>query len=111
MAVDDDRSTPAPAPGPDGPAAAEAIPAATVVVLRDRTPGIEVLMVRRNSKLDFAGGMWVFPGGRIDGADRRPGESLEYAARRAAAREAAEEAGLVIDPDELVWCSHWTPPP
>ncbi|MCX7619437.1 MAG: NUDIX hydrolase [Acidimicrobiales bacterium] len=89
----------------------EPIPAATVVAMKDGPSGPEVLMVRRNSKLDFAGGMWVFPGGRIDQRDRRPGEPLEIAARRAAVREAAEETGLVIDPDELVWFSHWMPPP
>lgn len=101
----------------------ELVPAATVVVLRDGPHGVEVLMVRRSSSLSFAGGMWVFPGGRIDPADHGPadhdpaahdpvrsGPDLLPAARRAAAREAAEEAALVIDPDRLVWMSHWTPP-
>ena len=31
--------------------------------------GVETLMLRRNSKLAFAGGAWVFPGGRIDPED------------------------------------------
>src|SRR5207245_6300214 len=31
-------------------------------------------------------------------------------ARRAAAREAEEEAGLVVDPEDLVTFSHWVPP-
>jgi len=93
------------------------IPAATVVLLRDRHDGIETLMLRRNSKLEFAGGMWVWPGGRLDPADYVDGQptddptQLEAAARRAAVREATEEAGLVVDPDSLVWFSHWTPPP
>jgi 8-oxo-dGTP pyrophosphatase MutT (NUDIX family) len=89
-----------------------AIPAATVVLLRDGPRGIETLMLRRNSKLAFAGGMWVWPGGRIDPADYDgdPGDVLG-AARRAAVRETAEEAGLVIDGDALSWFSHWTPPP
>ena len=43
----------------------ELIPAATVVLLRDGADGIETLMLRKNSKIAFAG-MWVFPGGRID---------------------------------------------
>ena len=38
-----------------------AIPAATVVLLRDAPGGLETLMLRRNSKLAFAGGAWVFP--------------------------------------------------
>lgn len=90
------------------------IPAATVVVLRDHAEGgVEALMLRRNSKLEFAGGAWVFPGGRVDETDRsglRP-DDAEGAARRAATREAVEEAGVELDPDALVWFSHWTPPP
>jgi 8-oxo-dGTP pyrophosphatase MutT (NUDIX family) len=88
-----------------------AIPAATVILLRDRASGLETLMVRRSTRLHF-GGMWVFPGGRIDPDDYRvggPGDQLA-AARRAAAREVAEEAGLVIDEGGLVPFSHWTPP-
>jgi 8-oxo-dGTP pyrophosphatase MutT (NUDIX family) len=88
-----------------------AIPAATVILLRDRASGLETLMVRRSAGLQF-GGMWVFPGGRIDPDDyvvSEPDDVL-VAARRAATREAAEEAGLVIDEAGLVPFSHWTPP-
>ncbi len=86
------------------------IPAATVIVLRDSTAGLETLMLRRNSKLEFVGGMWVFPGGRIDDADREGDDDAVAAARRAAVREADEEAGQLIDSESLVWFSHWTPP-
>ena len=92
-----------------------AIPAATVVLLRDGVDGLETLMLHRNSKLAFAGGAWVFPGGRIDPEDYPDGvvsdepEAVHAAARTAAAREAMEEAGLVVDPDSLVWFAHWTP--
>lgn len=94
----------------------DAIPAATVVVLRDAPAGPEVLMLRRDRNLSFAGGMWVFPGGRIDHDDRSargaPAEDdMEAAARRAAVRETAEEAGLRLDPEQLRRWSHWTPPP
>jgi 8-oxo-dGTP pyrophosphatase MutT (NUDIX family) len=94
-----------------GGSGAEAIPAATVIPLRDGPDGIEVLMLRKNSKLAF-GGMWVFPGGRVDAGDGRDGEDLfdVAPARRAAAREAVEEAALVVDPAEMVLFSHWTPP-
>lgn len=94
-----------------------AVPASTVVVMRDGDDGLEVLMLRRDKGLSFAGGMWVFPGGRIDPEDRAPDDpadetaALEAAARRAAVREAAEESGLVIDPVGLRRWSHWTPPP
>jgi 8-oxo-dGTP pyrophosphatase MutT (NUDIX family) len=86
------------------------IPAATVVLVRDGPDGIESLMLHRNSKLAF-GGMWVFPGGRIDPGDREGAPSDDEAARRAAVREAREEAGLEVDPASLVWISHWLPPP
>lgn len=90
----------------------EAIPAATVIVLRDGEAGPEALMLRRDRDLSFAGGTWVFPGGRIDPGDHpEHGQDLERAARRAAVREAFEEAGLVIDPAGLRRWSHWTPPP
>jgi 8-oxo-dGTP pyrophosphatase MutT (NUDIX family) len=94
-----------------------AIPAATVVLLRDAPDGLETLMLRRNSKLAFAGGAWVFPGGRIDPEDYPGGavstddEPLARAARTAAVREAEEEAGLVVEPAGLVWFAHWTPGP
>ena len=98
-------------PSSDGsPDRTPGIPAATVVPLRDGPEGLEVLMLRRNSKLAF-GGMWVFPGGRVDEADGDLETDGEHeVARRAAAREAAEEAGIVLDPSALVAFSHWTPP-
>lgn len=92
----------------------ELIPAATVIVLRDADDGLEVLMLRRNSKIAF-GGMWVFPGGRIDEADTVTGTNGEpdelATASAAAVREAAEEADLTVDPESLVWFSYWVPPP
>ena len=82
------------------------IPAATVVLVRDAADGLETLMLRRNARGAF-GGMWVFPGGRVDPDD---GED-EHGARRAAVRETMEEASLVVDPAALVPFAHWTPPP
>lgn len=84
-------------------------PAATVVPIRDGDTGVEVLMLRRNASGTFAG-MWVFPGGRVDAEDAVPGGDELTTARRAAAREALEEAGLVFGPEDLVPYSHWTPP-
>jgi 8-oxo-dGTP pyrophosphatase MutT (NUDIX family) len=85
------------------------LPAATVVLLRDAAEGPETLMLRKNSKIAF-GGMWVFPGGRVDD-DEAPEAPAEVRARLAAVREAAEEAAVSLVPEELVWFSHWTPPP
>jgi 8-oxo-dGTP pyrophosphatase MutT (NUDIX family) len=89
------------------------MPAATVVLLRDAPDGggLEVLMLRRNAAVEFAGGMWVFPGGRIDPEDHEGAENLLAAARNASVREAHEESGQLVDVDSLVWFAHWCPPP
>ena len=68
------------------------IDAATVVLLRDVGAGVECLMLRKNAGQAF-GGMWVFPGGKVEDADGEGPESR----RRAAVREAFEETGLVLD--------------
>ena len=85
-----------------------AIPAATVVLLRD-APDPRVLMLHKTSKIAF-GGMWVFPGGKIDPEDHPEDGNLDVAARNAAARETMEEAGIASKPEDFVWFSHWTPP-
>jgi 8-oxo-dGTP pyrophosphatase MutT (NUDIX family) len=87
-------------------------PAATVVLIRDSKKGIETLLLRRSKKLDFVGGAWVFPGGRIDPTDysHNQPDDMESGARRAAVREAGEEADIQIDPNELVYFSHWITP-
>ncbi len=93
-------------------AIAPAHPSATVVVVRDGDPGLEVLLVRRSKKLSFHGGAWVFPGGRIDPEDRTSDapDDIVGAARRAAVRELREEAGLAIDTDLLQPISRWITP-
>ena len=86
-------------------------PAATVVVVRDGDAGIETLMLRRNGRGEF-GGMWVFPGGRVDPGDIDPDHPDDElaAGRRAAVREALEEAAIVLDPASLLPMCHWRPP-
>jgi 8-oxo-dGTP pyrophosphatase MutT (NUDIX family) len=86
--------------------------AASVVLLRDTDTGPEILYLRRNPDLRFMGGYWVFPGGRIDAADQATGvEADTYGvARRAAAREALEEAGVQLDPAALRPLCRWTTP-
>lgn len=97
-----------------------------MVPLREGADGIEVLLLRRNSRGAF-GGMWVFPGGKVDSADfgasgpgtvepsgpvaHGAGTPVELsAARRAAVREAKEEADLDLDEKSLVVHSFWLPP-
>jgi 8-oxo-dGTP pyrophosphatase MutT (NUDIX family) len=87
-----------------------AIPAATVVLLRDVDDGVDVLMLRKNRGQAF-GGMWVFPGGRVEDSDGdvdHDGEGV--VARNAAVREAAEETGVVLKSDALAPFAHWVPP-
>jgi 8-oxo-dGTP pyrophosphatase MutT (NUDIX family) len=85
-------------------------PAATVVLVRDGDAGLEALLVQRSTQVSHMGGMWVFPGGKVDDADHA-GDGDEYrAAVNAAIRETREEVGLAVSPDQLVYLSHWTTP-
>ena len=43
--------------------------AATVVLVRDGSSGMEVFLLRRVPEMAFAAGMTVFPGGGVDAAD------------------------------------------
>ena len=81
--------------------------AATLMLGRDGPDGIEVFMVVRHHRIDFATGALVFPGGKVEDADRDPrlrarcrgGEELSDAAlaiRTACVREAFEEAGVLL---------------
>ncbi|MCB1745304.1 MAG: NUDIX domain-containing protein [Gammaproteobacteria bacterium] len=54
------------------PASVPVRPAATVMIVDDR-PDLQVLMIERNARMVFAGGMWVFPGGAVD-----PGEADDF---------------------------------
>lgn len=84
---------------------AKIIPAATLVISRKAQAGgpPELLMVTRSKAMAFAGGAAVFPGGRVDDADRDlaariapDAEQGDFAARIAAIRETLEETGLAI---------------
>ena len=73
------------------------IPAATVIVVRDRPAGCELLMVERAGGMAFAAGAMVFPGGRIDEADRLLAADVRTEpALVAAIREAIEETAVPI---------------
>lgn len=83
----------------------EAIPAATLILVRDRAGGPpELLMVERAEGMAFAAGALVFPGGRIDAADNQLGcdlgiEPAAVAAIRETLEEAAVPVGLKPRPD------------
>src|SRR6266481_3766362 len=84
--------------------------AATVIVVRDR-PDLQVFVLERNAALEFAPGATVFPGGAVDPDDAVRARELgcdEF--RVAAARECLEEAGIPLDPRELVEFARWITP-
>jgi len=56
------------------------------------------------------GGMWVFPGGKVEPGDCVADASEYQAAVNAAIRETYEEAGVRVTADQLVYLSHWTTP-
>lgn len=89
------------------------IRAAATVMLVDDKPDLQVFMMERNAKTVFAGGMWVFPGGSVDGADTNFEAYCEHRSEQeanhllgltegglayyaAAVREAFEEAGILL---------------
>ena len=110
--------------------------AASVVLLRDSRVGPEVFVQHRVSTMDFAAGMVVFPGGRVDDADSSgwtfgdelleahaeawSGTSVSNDAARArhnagrvlaaAVRELAEECGISLRPDSLMPWANWVTP-
>jgi 8-oxo-dGTP pyrophosphatase MutT (NUDIX family) len=83
-------------------------PAATVLLLRDASDGLEVFMVRRHHLMGFAGDALVFPGGRLDDGDAAlaaradlcapvAGEDLQARTFRVGAlRETFEEGGILL---------------
>jgi 8-oxo-dGTP pyrophosphatase MutT (NUDIX family) len=83
------------------------LPAATLLLVRDASDGLEVFMVKRNHAIDFVPGAMVFPGGKVDPADSDAalaarcrgagGQSPEAVALRIAAiRESFEECGILL---------------
>ena len=107
--------------------------AATVILVRDATPGpFEVLLLRRHRKQSFMGDAFVFPGGRLEDNDCHPdlgrlsrGLSAEQACLSlqepdlppetalglyfAAIRETFEEAGALLatsDSEEILDLTH-----
>ena len=77
-----------------------AIPAATLIVMRNRaSKPPELLMVERSIGMAFAGGAMVFPGGRVDAADFAAAAGHDHpdaAARIAAIRETLEESAVAV---------------
>lgn len=91
---------------PGGTDIVEPLPASSVLVVRDGTAGLEVLMMERAKTMKFAPGAFVFPGGKVDARDQDTDfwtdlvdssdklPDLPY--RLAGLRELYEEAALFI---------------
>jgi 8-oxo-dGTP pyrophosphatase MutT (NUDIX family) len=84
-----------------------AVPASTVLAIRDGSDGLEVFMVVRHHEIDFASGALVFPGGKQAAGDAAPlvrpccdgaeaFDDVELGLRVAAIREVFEECGLLL---------------
>ncbi|MHB1537600.1 MAG: NUDIX hydrolase [Solirubrobacteraceae bacterium] len=81
--------------------------AATVILLRGGAELLEVLLVQRSPQAHFMAGVWVFPGGAVEGDER--GEADRH--RRAALRELHEEAGVTLPAESvLVAFARWVTP-
>lgn len=80
--------------------------AASVVLLRERGDGLETYLLHRHARMVFAASMVVFPGGRVDPADRTDPDPV----RRCAVRETEEETGVRVTPDALMPWAHWVTP-
>ena len=107
--------------------------AVSVLMLRDGGSGLEVFIQHRVSTMDFAAGVVVFPGGRVDPIDEQTAKSIEVADPQAhqeawklasiaevadgwrmllaaAVREVQEETGAVLDPGGLKPWANWVTP-
>ena len=89
------------------------VDAATIVLVRDGAEGLEAYLLRRQSTMDFAAGMYVFPGGKVHESDQEVdswvGPPAEEWGKRfgcdadtarglvvAAVRETFEESGILL---------------
>ena len=86
------------------PAPVTPVPAATLVLLRNRSAGaFEVLLIRRHSASKFAAGDFVFPGGKIETSDG-PDDAARWC-RSVDAAHAASRLGLASPPSAAL--GHW----
>jgi len=110
-------------------------PAASVILLRDAPGGLEAFLLERPEKAEVMGGVWVFPGGKVDTGDHLPQtdentvrvsqraqslrQRLAYAPvdapeaaafMRAARRETEEECSVRLAIDAIEGWSRWVTP-
>ena len=83
-----------------------AVPAASVILLRDSDNGLQTYLLHRHAQMPFAASMVVFPGGRVDPVDADGLDPI----RRCAIRETAEETGVVLAETDLHPWARWITP-
>jgi 8-oxo-dGTP pyrophosphatase MutT (NUDIX family) len=106
-----------------------------VILLRDTPRGLEAFLLERPEKAEVMGGVWVFPGGKVDAEDHKPQtdedtaqltqraqslhQRLVYAPvdtpeaaafMRAARRETEEECSVRVAIDAIEAWSRWVTP-
>lgn len=110
------------------PQAVPVRPAVSVLMVR-QTPRLEVFVQHRVTTMDFAAGMVVYPGGRVDDSDHHtPIQAPQFHAHKwqrtafgadahnanallaAAVREVAEETGAQLDPTGVYPWANWVTP-
>lgn len=105
--------------------------AASVVLVREGDSELEVFLLKRSGGKTIVGDAYVFPGGKLDEADREPGTierlavpdnpagrlgepdldpGLAAALYVAACRETHEETGVQLSADRLLPLSRWITP-
>lgn len=115
------------------PSAVPIRPAVSVLMLRDGDTGLEVFVQHRVSTMDFAAGVVVFPGGRVDPIDEQTAASIAVPDPQThqgawkdspiaevaegwrillatAVREVEEETGAVLDTAGLKPWANWVTP-
>jgi 8-oxo-dGTP pyrophosphatase MutT (NUDIX family) len=89
---------------PVKPSGVVPVPAATLVLLRDRPAGgVEILLMRRHAKSKFAAGDYVFPGGKLT-ADDNPPDAHQWCAGLDPATAAKT---LALEDDAPLAVAHW----
>jgi 8-oxo-dGTP pyrophosphatase MutT (NUDIX family) len=74
--------------------------AAAIIVTRDVSAGVEVLLLQRHPKSRFSPGAFAFPGGRLETADAAPG--IETRCRGLARTDAARQLRDVEPPERAI---------
>ncbi len=107
------------------------IDAATVILLRDHTDGMQTLLLCRGKSLTVMNNAWVFPGGKVDAEDLHQVEKIQTALAapatellnepklsntlaaalfETACRETREETGVNLELSQLQTWSRWVTP-